>query len=378
MKKILILLSAFVLLAGCAEGNKSKQEDSNGDKPISHKVNYSSALYNTAMPYKSGKARGLIMDSMSRADSDELEMGLMELSQEHFKPEHYFFQEGQAIKEDELNDWLRRKSKNNELGLNPAVNISDDDGWETEIEKQKQKPRFLSYVLEQNYLDKNGKLQGVSLGISLHSVDYLSVMDSEGLIHTDEVKLSSKLVEKEGKEAANEILSRLRKKEGYRDVPVFLTLFKEEKKGSILPGSFIAQTFVKQGEGSIDEWDKVDRKFFLFPTKESEKYDTELTTQFKNFEDEIRDYFPDSNFQVFARGLYSENELQKLIVKIPMESFGEGELISFTQYVTNLLMTGRLPSYVPIYLTVSELEQPKSIIILEPEQSTPFVHIYNN
>ena len=56
----------------------------------------------------------------------EVEEGLLRLSTQHFNPKNHFFQEGQYIDEDTARSWLRRKSKDNEEGLNPETTKEHD------------------------------------------------------------------------------------------------------------------------------------------------------------------------------------------------------------------------------------------------------------
>jgi protein involved in sex pheromone biosynthesis len=372
-----IILSCFaILLSGCMK-NQEKNEENQEQKNYSITTETELfSYYQTSAPYKPAEARGLILDKMvSRIEADELELGLMELSQEYFDPEDYLYQDGQYIKAKELSAWLKRKSDHKE-GLNPPLKISKNDDWKTKIQKEKKSPEYLAYILEQNYLNKNGELAGISIGIALNSIYHIRVFDEKGLTHFDEVKINNKELEKFGKEVAQEILVRLRGKEKLEKVPIFISLYKQQDKGSVKPGNFFASTYVNGNDTSIGSWDEVERKYYLFPSKEGEKFDKETATKMKNVKEEIQEYFPHTDVKLFGKGLYINRDLKRLQMYIPIEPVSKTELVAFTQYTANLMATGGLSSYVPISVTILSVNEPKSVIIFEPKNSKPLVHIY--
>jgi protein involved in sex pheromone biosynthesis len=358
-----------------------KNQDKNEEKLERKKYSIATetesfSYYQTAAPYKPTKARGLILEKMvSRIEADELELGLMELSQEYFDPEDYLYQEGQYIGAEELTAWLKRKSAHQD-GLNPALKIDKNDDWETKIQKEKKSPEYLAFVLEQNYLNKNGELAGISIGIALNSIHQIRVFDEKGLTHFDEVKINNEELEKFGKKVAEQILVRLRGKEKLENVPIFISLYKQQDKGSVKPGSFFASTYVKGNATSISSWDEVERKYYLFPSKEAERFDKETATKIKNVRDEIQEYFPHTDVKLFGKGLYINRDLKRLHLYIPIEPVSKAELVAFTQYTANLMATGGLSSHVPISVTILSVNEPQSVIIFEPKNSKPLVHIY--
>lgn len=116
MKKIIMLtLSLILLLTGCAP-NFNKQEEVVQDKKDAKEKaiipNYkiSDSYYQTILPFKPSKTRGLVVKTInSKFDLTEFETGLMRVAQNMYDTDKYVFQEGQFIESDQVRQWLNRK-----------------------------------------------------------------------------------------------------------------------------------------------------------------------------------------------------------------------------------------------------------------------------
>src|SRR5699024_12651196 len=64
-------------------------------------------------------------------------------------------------------------------------------------------------------------------------------------------------MEKQGNKIAERVLKRLRKIDGLENVPIMISLYREAKQGSPVPGNFVAKTTVPEGENSIGEWKSI-------------------------------------------------------------------------------------------------------------------------
>ena len=115
------------------------------------------------------------------------------------------------------------------IGLNPV----QEDG-ETE-------PIYLAHLVEHNYLMKTEgdkvRLGGVVIALSLNSVQYETNMSSGARtvknISNDELK-------QQGMKMAEEVVKRLRQKDGLKNAPIMIALYKQAPKDERVPGHFFA------------------------------------------------------------------------------------------------------------------------------------------
>jgi protein involved in sex pheromone biosynthesis len=387
MKKIAVLLSTLVLiLSACAPKFEQEEEivqqtDDKQQKAIIPKYNISDSYYRTILPFKPGEARGLVVENLNtRLDVEEFESGLMRIAQERFSPEDYLFQEGQYLDKKTIKSWLERKmtkaqlkerkmEESENVGLNPIIS---DKG--TNEEKNTKSPIYLAHIMEHNYLVKNNnekvQLGGVVLGLALNSVHYYET--EEG--YPREVEIEQEVIEREGKRIAGEVLSRVRKIEGLKEVPITIALFKQQPATSIIPGHFFAVTHVDKGSSSIQDWEEINEEYYLFPSDEAESNHREDMMKFLNFKSDIDEFFPNYT-GVIGRAFYRDDQLQQLTINIPMQFYGKAEVIGFTQYVTGLVME-HFPDYINVNVYISSVSGPESLIIRNANDDKPFVHIY--
>lgn len=391
MKKTFLISLVIMLLTSACAPNFNKEEevvqqtDSKKEKAIIPKFSISDSYYRTILPFKSGEARGLVAANLNnRLDIGEFETGLMRLAQSEFPSDKYFYQEGQYIEKETAQQWLKRKKNAQQLeeaqkkskgkkvpnlGLNP---IDNEQG--SLEDRNKQSPIYLSHILEQDYLVKgeDGKVQlgGVVIGLALNSTHYYT--QEQG--YPREVKIKQEVLEAEGKKIAEEIVKRMREMDGLSEVPITIGLFKQMPKNSITPGNFFAVGTVDKGEATIDKWAPVDEKYYLFPSSDATKDYRDDAMMFNEFKVKIEEYFP--NFtSVIARGYYKDGQLQQMTIEIPIQFYGKGEVIGFTQYVAGLMLEHFSP-HISTQVYITSTGGPESIIVREANQEKPFVHIY--
>ena len=250
--------------------------------------------YRTIIPFKKSASRGFMGSTNSKYDVKEAEEGLLRLSVQNFDTKTHFFQEGQYIDETTARAWLGRQSEKNALGLNPAVTDGMTDG-----EIAENAPIYLARIVEQNYLvltdEKNVRLAGISIGLALNSVHY-----SSSGVETD---IPEDELQAEGMKMGEEVIRRLRTQAGLEDIPIVIGLFKQESRNSIIPGSYFATAVAEKGKTAPSGWKIVDEKYVLFPTPTNNEKYRDMDTAFRNFKQEIDDYFP-SFVNVIGRGLY--------------------------------------------------------------------------
>src|SRR5699024_5184805 len=113
--------------------------------------------------------------------------------------------------------------------LNPPIKSFDDDADVEDIKQaEEDNPKYLSHILEHNFLkrkdDDTTELAGLSIGIALKSV-YRYQTEQGGSYHFKDIP--QKDIEKNGKKIAQTVLERIRKIEGLEDVPVMIALYRE-------------------------------------------------------------------------------------------------------------------------------------------------------
>lgn len=373
MKKLsmLSILIAMLLIGGCIPsfGGEDEEliqdtEESIEETVIIPDIQIKDEFYRTLLPFKKSASRGLILNNIyTKYDIKEAEEGLLRLSTQHFNPKNHFFQEGQYIDEDTARSWLRRKSEDNEAGLNPETT---DNMTEDEIANEA--PNYLAHIIEQNYLvmtdEKKVRLEGISIGLALNSVHY----SRSG----KETEISDKVLEEQGTLMGEEIIKRIRSQEGLAEIPIVVGLFKQESRESIVPGSYFAKTFVEKGKAPSG-WKIVDEKYVLFPAANNDEKYREMDTSFRNFKQAIDEYFP-SFVNTIGRGLYKNGTLHSLQVEIPIQFFGTSETIGFMQYLTGLIV-----KYFPnvhTEVSVTSINGPEALIVKDAGDEEPFVHIY--
>ncbi|WP_169823928.1 CamS family sex pheromone protein [Bacillus marinisedimentorum] len=372
---VMICISSFLLLSACSP-LPDKEKDNVNQRIETEEVVGSTAYY-TISDYKPGAARGYLPKSIqTETDIDEMETGLMELAQDYFDPDDYLYREGQVLSEDELSKWLKRKSKTYEEGLNPALNFGENDSWEENMEKAKKNPSVIGYIHEQNYVTKNGKLAGAAISIVVNSVDYLTIIDEQGLLHKDQVKISDKEAKKEGMKAASKVAERLRQTEEMNNIPIVFAIYQQGAQNDVAPGHYLAKTLLKKGQANIKEWEQTERETFLFPSKAGNEHDPELSRQLANFKTIMESRFPLFDIPVVTRALFEGDQLQQLTIEMPVEITSYAEKVAFTEYLYNQVVTGALPGYVPIYIYVKSFDEPISIISWDPEEKKAYSHMY--
>lgn len=413
MKKLCVsLLCTLLLLASCApkmnedEVVQKKNEQANQEKSIVPSYQLSEETYKMILPYKTSAARGVITNQMgNRLDIDEMEEGLRRHSKSVYDPKKYYFQEGQYLTEDMVYKWLgrsltkeqlneaakdkvkslelgkgRKASKDEieevkqdlQLGLNPK--LADDDEYSEEANRKN--PTYLSHILEQDYLkkkeDNSAELVGISIGLALKS-EYRFQKKKDGPYYYE--KISEKRMLEHGKEMAKTVLERIRKIDGLQNVPVMIGLYREEGQGSPVPGNYVAKTVVNGGESAIDDWEAIKEDYVLFPNEQSaEKYfdDNKLV---EDFGKEIQQFFP-NYVGVIGEGFYINKDLKKLTLEIPIEFYGKGEVIGFTQYAYGLIKE-MFPKYYDLEVKVTANNETESLIYRSAGVDDPTVHIFH-
>ena len=400
-RTIFLLMSILLLLTACGDGHKQTSSDKeqsehkdnhnkNQVKQIATDKKVQGDNYRTILPFKESQARGLLQDNMANGyNGEDFESGLLELSKEIFPTNKYLYQDGQYLDKKTINAYLdpkytkkeidkmsekekKSKNANENLGLNPS-HIGETD----EEKIAENSPAYLSNILEQDFYgnsDSKGKnIKGMTIGLAMNSVYYYK-KEKDG--ETFSKDLSDKEIEKQGKQMASEMLSRLRENSDLKDIPIHFAIYKQSSQDSITPGEFIVGTTVEEGKTKINSWDNINEKAALIPSSTAADYDETLNNNFKQFNDNLQSYF--SNFtQAVGKVKFVNKKAKQLTVDLPIDYYGQAETIGITQYVTEQAEKyfDKLDEY---EIRIKDGNTPRALISKTKDDKEPQVHIYHN
>ncbi|MDU6733684.1 MAG: CamS family sex pheromone protein [Staphylococcus epidermidis] len=400
MKRTIILLISTIFILTACSNDKDKSSDQEADhtkgshssqvKQVATDKNVQGDNYRTILPFKESQSRGLLQDNMANGyNGEDFESGLLELSKEIFPTNKYLYQDGQYLDKKTINAYLdpkytkkeidkmsekekKSKNANENLGLNPSHN------GETDEEKiAENSPAYLSNILEQDFYgnsDSKGKnIKGMTIGLAMNSVYYYK-KEKDG--ETFSKDLSDKEIEKQGKQMASEMLSRLRENSDLKDIPIHFAIYKQSSQDSITPGEFIVGTTVEEGKTKINSWDNINEKAALIPSSTAADYDETLNNNFKQFNDNLQSYF--SNFtQAVGKVKFVNKKAKQLTVDLPIDYYGQAETIGITQYVTEQAEKyfDKLDEY---EIRIKDGNTPRALISKTKDDKEPQVHIYHN
>lgn len=361
IKTITAAALAALLLSGCLPQSEEPEEGpDNTEKEQETRViipthQLEEEYYRMLLPYKKSAAYGLVVSMLnSHYNISEAENGLLRLSMDQFPTDEYYYQEGQYLDQETILSWLGGKDEeNNPEGLNPAG---------------KDSPVYVAHILEQNYLKRTSedkiRLEGVSIGVALNTVNTI----------TGDT-LPAAQVEENGKAAAAAILKRLRGMEGLKDVPIVIGLFKQSPKTDIVPGNYFAVSVGEKGKDVLAGWKPIKEEFVLFPSASSEDRYRDVDTSFRNFKQDVEKYFS-SFVNVIGTGFYKDGTIASMDIDIPIEFYGNAEVIGFTQYLTGLLVD-HFPD-IHVEVSITSTKGPEALIVKDRGEAEPYTHIYHN
>ena len=119
----------------------------------------------------------------------------------------------------------------------------------------------------------------------------------------------------------------------------------------------------------------INEDHILFPSDEATENYFDDAQLFSDFRTEVAQYFP--NFVgMIANGFYKNDELEQVTINIPIQFYSQSEVVGFTQYIYNLVVE-MFPDHYGVEVNIYSMDQQESLIVKEPGEDKPFVHIYN-
>lgn len=323
--------------------------------------------------YATSQQRGITRQLNSGVNIRTFESDLMRHSQRYFSTETHFLQEGQFLTSSEAFSWLARFQEpetdedaeeiENNVGLNPPSNGSMDP--------EERNPNYLSSILEHDFYvqTENGlELAGLTIGLALNTVDYYQDELDRPLSQT----ISREELLEEGQRMGDEIVSRLREKEGLANVPIMVALYEQSSQDNLAPGTYIAEGLSEDGSTSVSEWNSINEERLVFPIEGMQSAEG---NSFANFRSEVESFFPNIS-GVTSIAHYTEEQLAHLQIDIMIQFYGKGEIIAFTQFL-NETAQSFLPATTPIEIKVHSLNGVESFLYRENQEEEFEVVIFN-
>lgn len=388
MKRLGIIVLSTVLLASCSNQSANNNKEKKQEKQISTDIQISNDYYRTLLPFKESQARGLTSSNMASSyNSEAFETGLLNISKKQFSPDDYLYRDGQLLTKTEVESYLEpqytkeeidKMSKDERIEKNAYANFGLNPSRKGETNPEKiaeNSPTYLSHIIEQDFFtEKDAKsetISGMTIGLAMNSVYYYQ---KEEYGETYSKKLDEKEVEKKGKEMAKEILSRLRVKQSLKDIPITFAIFIQSSAESIKPGHFVSYAVSKEGSNKVGSWDSINEKYVLLPSSEASDLDKKLNNNFKQFNDQLQQYFP--NFtQSIGTGYFVDNELKSMSINVPLDYYGKAEVVGVTQYIADLSMN-HFRGVDNVEISIVDNDKPLALIVKEKGKSDPYIHVY--
>jgi protein involved in sex pheromone biosynthesis len=368
---ISISLTTFLItasLAGCLPKKEEQPEVIEIEEPslvIAPSVQVEEKYYRGLLPFISSQTRGSLQTRLNRyrLDSERVELGLMEIAQDFFPTDTHLFREGQIIDNEDLSAWLKIKSDENKIGLNP----------------EGASERILLHVLEHNYRNLKGdSLEGVVIGLSLASTYTVEREVGEGeekITRTETLHYTADELRNHGARMADLVAERIRSK--VNNVPIVVALYQLEEENSLVPGNFLSVGYVEKDQNYVSKWTTINETYFLFPSNALARFDSERSTtyyeDFSRFGEDVQTYFP-NYVGTIGVGRFIDEQLVELTLTVTTEVASKTEVIQLTQFLGGKALE-MFPKNTHLNIYVQSVNQPQSIFV-RPVDGEPLMHIY--
>lgn len=289
MKKFIYILLFGILLTGC------------GEKEFEN-IKYDDNYYQIAKPYKD------VVGSYSIAsyDKNEVDLMLMRLSSNYFKTNNSFYQSGQYLTTKELKELINL--------YNQTDNIKVD---KVEID-----PNYIISIYEQNYLNYQNELKGISLAIVVNNKQY----------HGDSYKIiDEEIVINYAKEKALDLVKYMRNKEGLQNVKIVVGIYLESN--NTLAGSF---KYIGETNNDSIDFKYINYNYQYLDSNYVMNNDTDTYNTILALNQNISNY---STVYLSPIGLYQNDKLVEVNLTLTKGYFKNSEILSIIGDITSNLNT---------------------------------------
>lgn len=289
MKKFIYILLFGILLTGC------------GEKEFEN-IKYDDNYYQIAKPYKD------VVGSYSIAsyDKNEVDLMLMRLSSNYFKTNNLFYQSGQYLTTKELKELINL--------YNQTDNIKVD---KVEID-----PNYIISIYEQNYLNYQNELKGISLAIVVNNKQY----------HGDSYKIiDEEIVINYAKEKAVDLVKYMRNKEELQNVKIVVGIYLESN--NTLAGSF---KYIGETNNDSIDFKYINYNYQYLDSNYVMNNDTDTYNTVLALNQNISNY---STVYLSPIGLYQNDKLVEVNLTLTKGYFKNSEILSIIGDITSNLNT---------------------------------------
>lgn len=345
VKKYLIyFLIILVAVTGC-----NNHEEEEIDVETTYTITYNDDYYTIYKPYKKGVGNNYILNSnVVDFDVQAIEKNLIQISTTEFEVDKYYYQEGQYLTQDRLKELLG----------NESLNKTD----KKKVDGKTLKPEMVAGIYEKNFLNKNGDIKGISLGIILNKYQSYDSNNNYVTLEEDEVIDF-------GKKAGQKLLKYMRKNFELDNVPILIALYLESSPESNVSGNYIYYGITENSEISYSQ---LHQKNYYMNTNTVKQIDENSYNNFSKFEDSIREY--DNSIYVSGLGRFDNNSLTKLDITITKTYYSYGELLHINQ-----LLSDKAIKYfkdIKVVIELKAINDIKSYIVKEPGETSTDIFIY--
>lgn len=301
----------MLLLTACSSESEVTATPTNS-------VTYSSIENDYAVTYLDDyqNAREWHGKYLSRLDQIEIPKRLQAISKEYFDVNEYSMSIGQVITKDDIIMLQRHESSNYPYALNPELN-----SFKTKDGEILASPYIVSDIVELDFYDQDQELSGMSLAIVLNN----SVSDNdETIILDDETIYNYASI------IGRKLELYLRNNEEVSsNMPIVITFYRALESSSYVPGNMIGKGIF---EGRSGQFEKVDQKWLLIPSNESEAFDNVTYTNFNLLKSKVNNFLPE-NVGIIAYAFYNNESLAELDATVSMQAKTYTEIYSLAELI---------------------------------------------
>lgn len=315
--------------------------------------------YRSMIPFEASSTRGKLYSNMKnhRLDADRLELGLLEIAQEHFSPDNYLFREGQLITSREIDNWLRVESEDFPLGLNPA----DAEG------------RVLMHIVEHNYTNLKGdSVEGIVLGLSLAPEYQQTIVTDDDGEQKQTMAYTKEQLRNHGHRIADQLAERMRQKEP--EAPIIIALYHMAERDSLVPGDFLSVGTVKAEQNYVSEWQTINEQYILFPSTLLRDNYRDISAEYNRFLSRARDAFPNYYMGIIGVGRFVDDQLIELSLTVTTEGASKTEVVQLTQFLGGEAIE-LFDEHVHINIYMQSINEPQAVFV-RPAGADPMMHVY--
>ena len=304
MKKIFSFLILILLICGC-EKEEPKIE-----------ITFDDNYYQVATPYKESVGNY----SINSYDKEEVEIMLMDISNDYFKINNSLYQEGQYLTSEEIKELVNQYNKTETI----------------EVDNIKIKPQYITSIYEQNYLATNNSLKGISLAIVVDNKQYYS--DNSYKI------IDEKIVLDYAKKQTLELIKYMRNKEELQHINIVVGIYLQNNN---LKGSF---KYVGYSENEKIKFDFVNYNYQKLDSNYVMNNDINTYNNVLNLKKSLNQY---NNIYTSYTGLYKDNILLNIDIIVNSDYFNKGQILNISNTITKDLNSFPQNVNIKIYIKTS-------------------------